>query len=104
MRAPSGESRSLVDPFARRALERVELASAAGVLLLGAGFALLFADRLAPFAVLILSAGVVIHAIAMFGKRRMERRANLPRERWIDVLYWICWLALGGLGLVVFTR
>ncbi|MCD6680835.1 MAG: hypothetical protein LT102_09305 [Burkholderiaceae bacterium] len=104
MRAGSGESPSFIDTSARRALERVELVSAAGVALAGAGLALLFADRLAPFTVLILSSGLVIHAIAMFGKRRIEHRANLPRERWIDVLYWVCWLALGGLGLLVFTR
>lgn len=104
MRTAGGESQSFVDRGVRRALERVELASAVGVALAGAGLALLFAERLAPFTVLILSSGLVIHAIAMFAKRRIERRANLPRERWIDALYWVCWLALGSLGLFVFTR
>ncbi|MBW7925207.1 MAG: hypothetical protein H3C59_10750 [Burkholderiaceae bacterium] len=55
--------------------------STSGVTLTGAGLALLFADRLAPFTVLILSSGLVIHAVAMFGKRRIlsDRPRNEDR-------------------------
>lgn len=104
MKAARCPSPAFTDRDVRRSLERVELVSAAGVALVGAGLALLFADRLAPFTVPILSFGLVIHGVAMFGKRRIERRANLPGERWIDALYWVCWLALAGFGLLVFAR
>jgi len=69
----------------------------------GQGSLWLFADQIAPLTVPIFSFGLVLHGVAMFGKRRIEHRANVPRERWVDGLYWICWLALGGLALLVFT-
>lgn len=103
MKAANGLGATLDDRGVRRALERTELVSAGGIALVGAGVALLFSDQLAPFTVLILAFGLVLHGVAMYGKRRIERRANDPRKRWIDALYWICWLALGGLALLVFT-
>lgn len=103
MKAASGLGAALDDRLVHRALGRAELVSAAGVALVAAGLALLFSDQLAPFTVPILAFGLVLHGVAMFGKRRIERRANVPRERWIDALYWICWLALGGLALLFFT-
>ncbi len=103
MKAASGRCRAIADRGVRRALQRAELLSVAGVVLVGAALALRFSDQLAAFTVPILSLGLALHGVAVFGKRRIERRANVPREPWADALYWTCWLALGGLALLAFA-
>ncbi len=37
----------------------------------------------------------------MFLKHRLERQVESVHLKWVEALYWICWLALGALLLVI---
>ena len=73
--------------------KRAELLSAIGAGILGAGLALLFADALAPYALPLFVVGTLAHAWGMFDKHRLDAR-TVVQPRWVDALYWFCWLAL----------
>jgi hypothetical protein len=64
---------------------------------LGAGVALLLQRWLLTFALPILIVGLAAHAWGMFEKHRVESSGNIQRARWEKVLYWACWVGLGGL-------
>jgi hypothetical protein len=72
--------------------KHAELAGSAGAGVLGAGLGALFAQWAAPFAVLLLVLGVLLHGWGMVEKRRLEAGAMLPF--WSKALYWICWVLL----------
>jgi hypothetical protein len=59
---------------------------------LGAGLGALLAEWAAPFAVLLLPLGILLHGWGMFEKRRLEAGATLPW--WSKALYWACWVLL----------
>lgn len=80
-------------------MKKLDLLSALGAAVLGAGLALLFTDRLERFAVPALFIGIAAHGWAMFAKRRLERRAGMPLPKWAQVAEWSCWILLAGLGL-----
>lgn len=80
-------------------IKRAELLSSVGAGVLGAGIALLWADRLAGFASTILLLGLVSHAGGMFQKHGLEQGS--PRVWWADALYRFCWIALAALALFV---
>jgi hypothetical protein len=77
-------------------LEVAELTSGVGALVLGVGLGALFPQWFGPAAGVIALAGVVAHGFGMWDKHRLESQANAPREPWVTVLYWVCWLLLAG--------
>lgn len=78
-------------------LKRAETTSSIGAGVLGAGVALLVANRLAAHAVPILITGLVMHAWGMYDKHRLERDEGAGRLWWAELLYWGCWVALAAL-------
>ena len=92
------------DPAYAGQLKRADLLSAVGAGVLGGGLALVFARALGPYAVPLLVAGLVAHAVGMFAKHRLERRGAAQRLRWAEALYWLCWAALAALAVVIAYR
>ena len=74
---------------------RMELLSSAGAALLGAGFALVFRQVLAPLAIPLLVIGGLTHACAMYAKHRLDLSAEVSLSRWMVYAYWACWLLVG---------
>lgn len=81
--------------------KKAELLSSVGAGVLGAGIALLFAEALEPFAVVILAMGLLAHSWGMHQKHLLERRTAIANVWWAEALYWLCWLALAALVLWV---
>ena len=84
-------------------LKRAELLSSLGAGVLGAGVALLLANLLTPYAIPILLR-LISHAVGMFQKHGLEQKGEAIRVRWVEALYWLCWLALIVLLLLIFIR
>lgn len=78
--------------------------SAVGAAVLGAGVALLLERWLAAFAVPIIVVGLATHAWGMFDKHRIETTENVRRAPWENLVYWTCWLSLGGLIAYIAAR
>lgn len=85
-------------------IKQAELLSTLGAGALGAGLALLFDEALAPYKLAILVAGLLAHAIGMFRKHRLETRSGIARSRWVEALYWLCWVVLAGLLFFILAR
>lgn len=85
-------------------LKRAELLSSLGAGVLGAGVALLLANLLTPYAIPILLLGLTSHAVGMFQKHGLEQQGEAIRVRWMEALYWLCWLALIVLLLLILIR
>lgn len=75
-----------------------------GAGVLGAGLALLLADRLRPYAVPLPALGVVSHASGMFAKHRLDVPGDAPRVRWAEWFYWGCRIGLTVLGVWIGIR
>jgi hypothetical protein len=75
-------------------LKRAELTSGIGALVLGTGLGALFATWLAPAAVAMLAAGLLLHAWGMYDKHRLERGSDAASVPYATALYWICWVLL----------
>ena len=75
-------------------LKRAELASGLGALVLGIGIGGLAGAWLGRAAVLVLLAGLVVHAWGMYDKHRLERGSEADSVRFAAALYWICWIML----------
>lgn len=72
-------------------LKRAELTSGVGALVLGTGLGALFAQYLAPAAVAVVAAGLLLHAWGMYDKHRLERGSGTAPVRYATALYWLCW-------------
>jgi hypothetical protein len=92
---------SMTAPEHTSKIKKADLLSSAGAGALGAGLALLFAEALKPYGATILVVGLIAHGLGMFQKHQLERQETSVRSWWVEVLYWLCWLALGGLLLVI---
>jgi hypothetical protein len=86
-------------------LKQVELMSAAGVFVLGAGAGAWFGDELANYAVALLVGGGLLHGVAMYGKHRLEAGGPTDQPVWYRWLYWLCWALLAMLAAwLILTR
>ena len=72
--------------------KRAELAGATGAGVLGVGLGALLAQWTAPYAMLLLVMGVLLHGWGMLEKHRLEAGADVPL--WSAALYWACWAIL----------
>lgn len=72
--------------------KRAELAGATGAGVLGVGLGALLAQWTAPYAMLLLVMGVLLHGWGMLEKHRLEEGAQVPV--WSTILYWVCWAVL----------
>ena len=72
-------------------LKRAELTSGVGALVLGTGLGALFARYLAPAAVAVVAAGLLLHGWGMYDKHRLERGSGIASVRYATVMYWLCW-------------
>jgi len=72
--------------------KRIELASASGAGVLGLGIGALAGEHLAPYAVVLIALGTILHGWGMLAGHRLEGNARLPM--WSTMLYWTCWIAL----------
>jgi hypothetical protein len=82
----------------RGAVKSAELASSLGTIVLGAGLALLLPVTFRSFAIVLLVTGLVVHAVGMTIKYRLEARDGAP-SWWERALYWLCWASLAGLSV-----
>lgn len=72
--------------------KRAEFAGSAGAGVLGVGLGALFVHWAAPFGVVLLVLGGLLHGWGMVEKHRLEAGATLPA--WSKALYWVCWVLL----------
>ena len=89
-------------PAARSRQKQAELAGAIGAGVLGFGVGALLSEWTAPFAVLLVIVGVLLHGWGMLEKHRLEAQAGQPA--WATTLYWVCWIALAALTLGIIFR
>jgi hypothetical protein len=82
-------------------LKVAELTSGVGALVLGVGLGALFPSWFGSFAVVITAVGLFLHAFGMWDKHRLESGNHAHRPAWIVVVYWICWLLLGGVLIIL---
>jgi hypothetical protein len=85
-------------------IKRAQLLSTTGALALGIGLGLLLPGAVGPMTIPILVAGLLAHGWGMFETHLLERSSEVRRPRWAGVLYWVCWLALIGLGGLIVVR
>ncbi len=79
-----------------------QLTSALGAGVLGAGIGIVLARYLSGLGLPLLFLGGAMHAFGMWDMRRMERDGTLaPRPFWSLLLYWICWLLMGGIAIYI---
>ena len=72
--------------------KRADLAGSTGAGMLGVGLGALSAQWTAPYAMLLLAMGVLLHGWGMLEKHRLEAGADVPA--WSTALYWTCWVML----------
>ena len=81
-----------------------ELTSGLGALVLGIGLGALLGDRLAGLGVWALIVGALAHGWGMYDKHRIEQGSASVEPWWSALLYWACWVLLGGGALVMSGR
>ena len=85
-------------------LKRAELTSGLGALVLGVGLGALFPHWFASTAGFIVLAGVVVHAVGMWDKHRLEAQTHAESGPWVVALYWVCWVLLAAVVVLLFVR
>ncbi|MEX2284110.1 MAG: hypothetical protein WEE89_16605, partial [Gemmatimonadota bacterium] len=92
---------SAVEPDGTAArLKLASLSSTSGAGVLGLGLGTLAARYLAGLGVFLVLSGLALHVWGMVDQHRIEAR-QAQQLWWEAWLYWICWLALGGLAVYV---
>lgn len=86
---------------ARDRLKNAELLSLTGACFAAGGIALFLHDWLGPYRLPLLLGGLVVHAAAMFHRRRLERTSGNVPSRWERWLYWSCWFILAMLSAYI---
>lgn len=89
-------------PENRDSIRRAEILSTTGAGVLGAGIGLLLGRWLAPFALALLVVGIAAHAWGMYARHQLDSRTGVVRARWEEPVYWLCWIALGGVVAYAF--
>ena len=84
--------------------QRADLAGSLGAGVLGAGLGVLLANYIGGAGVLLLVVGGTMHATVMLDKHRLEKSEGEAPLWWHALLYWACWVTLGGLLLYVAVR
>ena len=84
--------------------ERADLAGSVGAGVLGAGLGVLLANYIGGAGVLLIVVGGALHATGMLDKHRLEKLEGEPPLWWHALLYWVCWVTLGGLLVYVAAR
>lgn len=100
---PRSVGSSTVDDLAAES-KRADLLASVGAGVLGAGLALVLAEYLSAYTVPLLIVGLVSHAWGMYAKHRLGLRAGQLPQRWMEWLYWGCWIALGVTALWIAVR
>lgn len=85
-------------------LQRADLTSGVGALVLGFGLGALGAHWLASTATLVTLIGLLTHAVGMWDKHRSQSGLTATDARWASVLYWTCWALLAGVAALVAWR
>lgn len=70
----------------RNRLKNAELLSLIGAVVAGAGIALLLQTWIEPLKLALFAAGLLIHAGAMFYRKRLENAAGNAPTRWENLL------------------
>ena len=84
-------------------LKLAELISIFGVLVLVVGLGAVLSRWVGPAAGPITIVGVVIHAVGMWDRHRLESKGGAESPAWVAALYSACWLLLAALlGLLLF--
>ena len=79
--------------------KRAELAGSTGAGVLGAGVGALLAQWAAPYGLLLILVGVLMHGWGMLERHRLEVGVKIPL--WSTALYWLCWMVLAVLAIWV---
>lgn len=85
----------------QKRLKKLELLGSLGAGILGAGIALVFVRWLQPYALALLTVGILSHGWAMWAKNRLERQSNIAEPAWVIAAEWICWLMIASLLIYV---
>lgn len=70
------------------------LLSTTGAAVAGAGFGILFGERLLPYGAAILAVGLFAHLVGMISNRRSQQSEGYVRATWEIVAYWLCWVLI----------
>lgn len=82
-------------------VKRAELLSGVGAVVLGIGLGVLLPNFLNPYALPVLIIGLLMHALGMFMKHKLENESTSVRLWWAEILYWLCWFVL--LGIIIYV-
>ena len=87
-------------------LKLAELTSGVGALVLGVGLGAMFPGWLGSMAGTVTVIGLFMHAFGMWDKHRIDSVSAAANPKWVDALYWICWILLAAVMamLVVWSR
>lgn len=102
--APSGADTQRERVHQRARSKRAELVSVTGATVLGAGVGALIAAYVGRYAVVLVIAGMVLHASGMRERHRLEHEDGVARVWWYEALYWSCWIALLAVAGLIVTR
>lgn len=86
-----------------RARKRADLLSLSGAAIIGAATGAWFAAAVRPFALLVLAVGLIIHAVGMTARHRLDRKAGPLPGTW-QWIYTLCWIAIGALLAITAWR
>lgn len=79
-------------------LKIADLASTIGALVIGFGAGAWWAPTQRVGALVVGAIGIVLHSAGMYEKHRLERGSAAEQLKWVQVLYWLCWVMLAALA------